>query len=202
MASSTIFEEATESSLTLRERRDLWITWLMQHYLYYYVLLIFLRLYSQSLFFSCDLIVWFSFFVVVVSMINRNVEMKLALHAYLNYNDGLRIHCWKERILLKKLTWIAEGSSRWSPRKSTTKGEGNSSRRKQQQQNRLSGRPHVHSVHRVRERSTALPDCNCPTLCWALGRPIGRPVEEVGRPPGRPTCGCGLRFAGLETCCI
>jgi len=60
----------------------------------------------------------------------------------------------------------------------------------------------VHNMHRVKERSTARStestDCKYPTLCWAPDRPTGRPVEEVGRPPGRPTCGAGC-FSVLET---
>jgi len=69
-------------------------------------------------------------------------------------------------------------------------------RRREQQQRiaaaekQVVGRParstDMHSMHRVRERLTAMPDCKCPTLCWAPGRPPGRPVEESGRPPGRP----------------
>ena len=50
----------------------------------------------------------------------------------------------------------------------------------------LVGRPSrstdMHSVHRIRrrstDRSTAVSDCKCPTLCWPPGRPPGRPETD------------------------
>ena len=108
-------------------------------------------------------------------------------------------NCWKERILLRKLTWIVEGSSsdrrgsRRRRRKETAAEESSSSRTGSAVDR--PGRPHVHSVHRVRERSTAWstekPDCKYPTLCWAPGRPAGR-----------PTSGCGLQVQIWKSVCI
>ena len=58
----------------------------------------------------------------------------------------------------------------------------------------------VHNVHSVRARSTARStDWKYPTLCWAPGRPTGRPVEgSVDRPVDRQAgAGCDCRFGNL-----
>ena len=101
-------------------------------------------------------------------------------------------NCWTERILPRNLTWIAKGrrgDRQGSRRRKAKEAAAENSSRTGWPVDRP-GRPDVHNVHRIRrrstDRSTADPDCKCPTLCWAPGRPPGRPVEESGQPPGRP----------------